>query len=262
MNGFQRILNDRTPLGSMSLAFDSERRFTLDIIQRTFTNNGRGDGVFLQSEMDSMGLVRMVNGKVNADKHTRLFNLNGLGLASRNENVDVANEFYDNLVRQSKLSRADRLKDEFLDSDFIQTLGWRFPLLGMMLPAVGNAVKVQDSTACQIAGTRVMLALEAYRARNGNYPSSLNELTPQVVAQLPIDPLSTSGEFKYRLLSNDASGRGFVLYSVGADGEDNGGTSALKPNEALDPGRGKGFDFVFNPPHAGASDPASEPAIH
>jgi hypothetical protein len=142
----------------------------------------------------------------------------------------------------------------------IRRSGLDLAIVRSVTPAVGAAVKFQDSTACQIAGTRIMLALEAYRARNGNYPSALNELTPDILAQLPIDPLSPNGEFKYRLLSTDASGPGFVLYSVGADGQDNGGTAAPKPNEALDPGQGKGFDFVFNPPHASAVAPTSNPA--
>ncbi len=69
----------------------------------------------------------------------------------------------------------------------------------------------------------VACALERWRAAHGQYPASLEALVPAALQQLPQDPLDpTGGSFKYR----STPGGGFVLYSVGLDGVDNGGRSS------------------------------------
>ena len=64
---------------------------------------------------------------------------------------------------------------------------------------------------------------------------------------IPADPYSAEG-FVYRPVANDPLGRDFLLYSVGADGQDDGGKSdPYGPHQALTPG-GVGLDAVFNAP--------------
>jgi hypothetical protein len=67
--------------------------------------------------------------------------------------------------------------------------------------------------------TDVSFALAAYRADRGQYPRRLAELHPKYLAEMPKD-LFTDAEFRYR-----REGTGYLLYSLGPNGEDEGGRS-------------------------------------
>lgn len=77
------------------------------------------------------------------------------------------------------------------------------------------------------------------------YPEKLGELVPEFLAAIPDDPYSEHG-FVYKRGDDPAAKGGYTLYSVGDDGEDNGGTRAEHEFDALTR-TGKGTDFVFMP---------------
>ncbi len=60
-----------------------------------------------------------------------------------------------------------------------------------------------------IAGSRITLALAAYKARFGGYPPSLAQLRAKLGWKIPADPFSGK-DFIYR-----REGKGYLLYSVG-----------------------------------------------
>ncbi|HTJ01130.1 MAG TPA: hypothetical protein VL527_19760 [Dongiaceae bacterium] len=65
------------------------------------------------------------------------------------------------------------------------------------------------------------IALKRYQLKNGQFPEKLAELTPDVLPIAPIDPMSGQ-PFHYRREGAD----GFLLYSVGKDGVDDGGDAS------------------------------------
>jgi hypothetical protein len=65
------------------------------------------------------------------------------------------------------------------------------------------------------------LAATAYRVNNGRYPRDISELVPTYIEAIPVDPYSSSGE-RLRMAAVED---GAVLYSVGLNGKDDGGTS-------------------------------------
>jgi hypothetical protein len=65
----------------------------------------------------------------------------------------------------------------------------------------------------------VELALRAYRSEHGTLPEHLDQLTPALLDQIPIDPCDPAGGKLRYIRTPD----GYVLYSVGVDGRDNGG---------------------------------------
>jgi hypothetical protein len=65
---------------------------------------------------------------------------------------------------------------------------------------------------------RTQLALREYRVQTGAFPASLQQLVPAHLAQVPQDPFSEQ-DLKYR-----RQGVSYLLYSVGPDLKDNGGT--------------------------------------
>ena len=70
------------------------------------------------------------------------------------------------------------------------------------------------------------LADQLYRQEHGAYADKLEQLTPGILKELPLDPF-TGKSFIYR-----REGKGFVVYSVGEDLKDDGGVEerALKPD--------------------------------
>jgi hypothetical protein len=71
------------------------------------------------------------------------------------------------------------------------------------------------------AGRRLLvtaIALKRFHLQNGAYPTNLNELVPNYLKQMPLDFMDGK-PLRYRLRADGD----FLLYSVGEDGEDNGG---------------------------------------
>lgn len=65
--------------------------------------------------------------------------------------------------------------------------------------------------------TRLALALAAYHAEQGEYPATLAALAPKYLAQVPMDHFSGEQPVYRR------EGKGYLLYSIGANLKDEGG---------------------------------------
>ncbi len=89
-------------------------------------------------------------------------------------------------------------------------------------------------------GSRAILAIEQYRREHGRLPESLDSLTPYGVS-MPTDAF-VSQPLRYRVVSDSQ----YILYSVGADGDDNSGTPAEVPIDAI-LGKAPGTDFILYP---------------
>lgn len=87
------------------------------------------------------------------------------------------------------------------------------------LPAFETCAQSCSYAQSAVVMARVACALERYRLAQGQYPESLNALAPRFMKSVPHDIID--GEpLKYHLASHG----GFVLYSVGWNGTDDGGT--------------------------------------
>lgn len=75
-------------------------------------------------------------------------------------------------------------------------------------------------------------ALRAYQLEHGELPEHLQELMPVYIAELPADPFDVTGK-PLRYVRNK---QGYVVYSVGPDGNDDGG-------QPPPPGQYGGFDL-------------------
>jgi hypothetical protein len=97
--------------------------------------------------------------------------------------------------------------------------GW---LSQMAIPNFARALETLARVQTFVNQAKIVCALERCRMARGQYPESLAALAPQFVEQLPVDVIN-GGLMKYRR-TNDGK---FVLYSVGWNGTDDGGTPAL-----------------------------------
>ena len=71
-----------------------------------------------------------------------------------------------------------------------------------------------------------MLALAEYQRVNGTYPAALAELVPRWLPRVPIDYADLK-PLRYQRLE-----RGFLLYSIGGDGKDDGGRGVRSPSDS------------------------------
>lgn len=83
-------------------------------------------------------------------------------------------------------------------------------------------------------GARAVLRIHAYRRANGSWPATLKDAMKGESPTLRWDPFS-GGELVYKIVKDD-----FLLYSLGVNGDDDGGKRGERPSDE------KG-DYVFWP---------------
>jgi hypothetical protein len=93
-------------------------------------------------------------------------------------------------------------------------------LIALMLPAYFGATRAEDRNLTCQGMTQVVFALAAYRADQGAYPGDLAALVPKYLPAIPED-LFSGGPIRYK-----REGAGYVVYSVGRNGKDDGGRTS------------------------------------
>jgi len=110
-------------------------------------------------------------------------------------------------------------------------------LIVLLLPALDKAFEHNIVSSQRLGAARVALAVEKFRNKNGCLPDSLEELAGAYIDEIPEDYFS-QGKLKYR-----KDDHGYRVYSVGPDGQDNGGQPVDRG--ASGPDGYKGRDVVF-----------------
>lgn len=113
-------------------------------------------------------------------------------------------------------------------------------LNAIVLPAgyVSGVWKHADNQA-QNAMLLLTLALRAYKLEHGAYPETLTRLTPGYVKAIPDDPFANSGPLRYKRTAT-----GYALYSVGPDGQDDGGRAIRDYKPTAGPADARNRYFV------------------
>ena len=88
----------------------------------------------------------------------------------------------------------------------------------------------------QLEVAKTLLAVERYRLAHASLPETLDQLVPDYLAAVPLDPFD-GAPLRYKRLD-----RGFLVYSVGEDGKDDGGKRE-PPKETRN--SGETWDLVF-----------------
>ncbi len=114
--------------------------------------------------------------------------------------------------------------------------GWppgRYVLGTLSTPTVVKVAEAFHRSQADLRCAIVSLALERYRREHGRWPDKLEQFVPKLLTKVPVDPYDQK-PLRYRQLDD-----GVVIYSVGADGKDDGGKiDRQKPNS---PGTDLGF---------------------
>lgn len=226
-------------LDDFANALAADRLQTLDMLQWMHTDDGKGSGRRMVREWGepSSDLV---------NQYTVLENAGGLRLPRKHEVVARMDEFYAGAMKLAALPRYQRSPAIF-DADAFcaqQTSGYEF--LARLAEHYSKPQRASDRIRLDLTGVHTVLAIELFRTEADRLPESLEEIAPLLDGHAPIDTFTTGHPFIYKR-AHQLDGRDYLLYAVGADGIDNGGTlPAGHPAEALDPDMAPGADFVFN----------------
>ena len=90
-------------------------------------------------------------------------------------------------------------------------------LLGSLPTTVSMVADAEDRTVMQLDLIGIGFALAAYRADHGSYPAKLTDLAPRYLGKIPLD-IFIAAPLHYK-----RHGVGYLLYSVGPNGKDDGG---------------------------------------
>lgn len=112
-----------------------------------------------------------------------------------------------------------------------------YVLSGILLPALSKAIERSATAVAELRAAQASLAVERFRLANGlRLPDSLQQLVPQYLASVPADPFDGQ-PLRYK----KASPKGFVIYSVGPNLQDDGGAARAPVGQVSTPD----FDLPF-----------------
>lgn len=111
-------------------------------------------------------------------------------------------------------------------------------LVSVLVPNVSSAVTVDHVAQVRSDLARIALALAGWRAEKGEYPEQLTDLSPGWLKEIPPDWF-TGKDLIYK-----RTAQGYLLYSVGPDGDDDGGLKRQRHSYS------ESYDIVVRVPAA------------
>ena len=87
----------------------------------------------------------------------------------------------------------------------------------LLIPSAEATYLKKASIEAKILAAKAGLACKIYKNRHGTFPEELSQLVPDILSEAPIDPFSGKPLIYRRTPS------GFIVYSVGSNGKDDGG---------------------------------------
>lgn len=218
-----------------------ERTSFQDIVQRVFTDDGRGDGRLTIDGLRKLGELRGALNHSSSLTHKdrvpaiAMAPLANFLSASRKDMTAMHKQIMDDC--EATAARPYWEQGDALSQDSwkrLLTSSQKYWLVRLLTPAISRAFAVQQSAVGRRDGVLIALALELHRRREGSYPRSLDALSPDLLPNVPRDRFDGS-MVRYRMVGDQA-----VVYSVGSDLDDDGGVLPYVPKNYWDaPAEGK-----------------------
>jgi len=215
------------------ISLTGEKVFWYDEIQRTFTDDGKGDGRVL---------VRGLPYVATDDWKDSLFKLLTFSYPSRQETIAQIDEFFEQAGRLLDITPWDLHNESKVANEWSVAHERTNLMLNILRPAHEHVSQIAWRLKTHRVGLLTLLAIMRYQKDQGRYPENLNELVSTgYLNNLPRDPFSSGGPLVYKKTDDS-----FLLYSLGSNFEDDGGQPGLdskgKPRMWSDDG-----DWVFWP---------------
>jgi hypothetical protein len=178
------------------------------------------------------------------DSETTKEDFIGLGQDDARAAIDAFNTYFREVGDQMRIGYPD-VRAADIDAAY-ERYAHASPLTKMMMPAWSRYHHLRGRAEASRRATQLAYATHLYRARNGHWPESLDDLPEDVDRTIRMDPFSAR-DFGYRLTAY-----GPIIYSVSENGVDDRGVhsprwSATEDNDS--------DDFVFWPPQERPAGP-------
>ena len=219
--------------------FNSETACFHDLMQRFYTDDGHGDGRIVFRSSNYQNVFQMLSELTNTTTEgASAFYANdalamlmlpaaNMVVASRKETTDMYQTFVNTAMSKIGLpldeQQAVALPNEELLSDQAGPIErYRYMFLRIMVPAyqtIWNKIAYIDGRR---DGVLLGIALELYHREHSTWPKSLGELSPRWLPAVPVDRI-TGKPLGYKIVDDRP-----VVYSVGVDRDDDGGSLAAR----------------------------------
>ena len=246
LHRIQTTLAGLYPQGPPPMNFAGERLMVLDMVQHTFTQGGFGGGHLVRGQFETYLEHTMLPEGDQPTACTRMvFRVLDVAYcllhARRHQTVAKIHEVYDEIDARSRLTPYQRhIRDEKNLADSISL--YRYGYILILLPAELRVTELGARFRADHEATLAILALQRYRAETGSYPDHLSRLVQAgYLPAIPMDSFS-DGPLVYQRAAD-----GFLLYSVGNNFVDDGGTPGPDDKGKSRPWSQHG-DRVFWPP--------------
>ncbi|MCH8152992.1 MAG: hypothetical protein IH830_11555 [Planctomycetes bacterium] len=245
--------------GRIQLRLDGEKLVFQDWVQRLYTDDGQGDGHLTAQGLRSLAYVGWMEGDSSDVPPSRVGPLApalGLVMAGRREMTEESSRLFALAEAESAkplweqdLFKIDRNVEQHKGS-FIHMA--RYLPIALLMPAFAKAGRSPQMLIQQRDAMLVAIGLELYRRLNGAWPQSLEMLVPELLPAVPADRFD-GRPLRYRLVDGTP-----LLYSIGADRDDDGGRPPLDARGRLapklgarvveDPTKAADGDWILWPP--------------
>jgi hypothetical protein len=216
--------------------FQGERTCFYDSIQRVYTDNGHGDGRLALQVTNDQNLFQLIESvSAGGNATASMFSNAGIAfftlpaanmvIASRKEMTDEYDRITDRALARLGEPYWSWKGDPSLDSE-VKALTdgtisrFRYLFVLLLTPSYDTFLNRVVASDGNRDGVFIGLALELYHREHNKWPESLSELSPKYLPTLPADPI-TGKPLHYKIV-NDRP----IVYSVGVDGDDDGGRLA------------------------------------
>lgn len=215
LKNFQEHLQEISRTSSLSIDYSAEKLIFYDCIQRMVTDDGKGEGHVYGTRFlePSSGLEFFLGADFVRERK------NDLKKLKRRETVELTEKAYDYLNTIGQQIPYQLHKENNDPEKVLAEMTKNDPLWSILTPAVVKISNIYYRERTDSAALIVTIAILRYKAEKNEYPASLEKLVAAgYIKEVPIDPFSGNPLVYKRTADN------FILYGVGENFVDNGGT--------------------------------------
>jgi hypothetical protein len=210
----------------------SERAMFMDLVQKTYTDDGQGDGRITAAGLDlweqvstnaSSSQTKPNGWSFESVTKRALAPASLLVLATRKQLTDKADELFQRMeavIKAEVRGDTNALEAQQVERE-IGELSVAYTPIKLLFPAISLARQATVRVQVSADSVQTALAVIRYHRQHDRWPTSLDELVGTFLERVPTDPFDGQ-PLRYRLQDD-----GFVIYSVGVNGVDDGGQAVL-----------------------------------
>jgi len=212
--------------GVLRLRLSAERWMFEDLVQRLYSDDGRGDGRLAAESPELLASLSVADWALFDELMkgpAKLLFVPAMSafVADRREMLRKHDELMRAFEAEAQVPLWQR-EESAVEREIVQmraslTERLRYVPIMIMMPSLSRASVIAERGTQERDATLAALACELYRRRTGHWPASLAELAPRYLPAVPLDRFDGQ-PLRYRMADGYA-----VIYSVGWDRDDDGG---------------------------------------